>query len=452
MSHFIFRDDGSLIAHPDKLAEIVASGGQLQIQNSGDPMLSSLYQAVKSLRSTPAARYDDKSQVYFAATRLAGPGWYFMTVMPRARLRRDAFESAQWVLWTGLSSLALLLLFHTVILRRQVARPLARLMAAVEGMRRGEPSRVGLERDDELGRLGRDFDQMAADVASRDAELRQINEDLEQRVEERTRELTRTNEQLDRAREEALALLSRERELHELKSKFVSLVSHEVRTPLGVIQSAADVLNRYVDRLTVEQRQSHLDMIFRSVRSLAELVEGVLMLGRVEEGRLQAKPVPLDLGNLCEQIVDEAISAGGRAGAILLELDRDLPLAHADADLLRHIIGNLLSNALKYSAETTHVRFSVKRRGREACFVVQDQGLGIPSQDQDKLFNSFIRGSNVGSRPGTGLGLMIVRQCVRAHGGQVSLESEIGKGTTVSVSLPLFDPHVSITKATASPT
>jgi PAS domain S-box-containing protein len=145
---------------------------------------------------------------------------------------------------------------------------------------------------------------------------------------------------------ETLKALSREKELSELKSSFVSMVSHEFRTPLGVIQSASDVLDRYLDRLSPEKRRKHLDMIFRSTRNLAQLVEGVLLLGKVEEGRLRFTPEPLDLPNFCSQLIDEVHSATGRQCPIALTASGALEGASCDTTLLRHIFGNLLSNAV----------------------------------------------------------------------------------------------------------
>lgn len=239
---------------------------------------------------------------------------------------------------------------------------------------------------------------------------------------------------------ETVKALARERELSILKSNFVSLVSHEFRTPLGVIQSACDVLDRYLDRLPPEKRRKHLDMIFRSTRNLAQLVDGVLLLGKVEDGRVQFAPAPLDLAALCAQIIDEVHSATGAQGIVRLEAEPNLPGAWSDANLLRHIFSNLLSNAVKYSPQGTPVTFRVERHGSDAIFAVEDKGIGIPAEDQRNLFTSFARGANVGSRPGTGLGLVIVRRCVALHGGSIHLESVENGGTTVTVRLPLFAP------------
>ena len=240
------------------------------------------------------------------------------------------------------------------------------------------------------------------------------------------------------AESETLRALARERELSELKTNFVSMVSHEFRTPLGVIQSSADVLDRYLDRLAPEERREHLDMIFRSTRGLAHLVDSVLLLGRVEDGRLSFAPAPLDLGRLCRELADEIHSATAARCPVDVTIVSSLDNALSDADLLRHIIGNLLSNAVKYSEPGTSVRFSISREGGNAILTIADRGIGIPDVDRAHLFTSFARGSNVGQRPGSGLGLLIVQRCVTLHGGSLDLQSTPGAGTTVTVHLPVF--------------
>lgn len=237
---------------------------------------------------------------------------------------------------------------------------------------------------------------------------------------------------------EIVKALAREKELSLLKSNFVSLVSHEFRTPLGVIQSACDVLDRYLERLPPEKRRKHLDMIFRSTRNLAQLVDGVLLLGKVEDGRVQFEPAPLNLVSVCSQIIDEVRSATGSQAVVILEADPGLPTAWSDAALLRHIFSNLLSNAVKYSPEGSPVNFRLVRKEADVIFTIQDRGIGIPTEDQKNLFTSFARGTNVGGRPGTGLGLVIVRRCVALHGGSIELHSVENGGTTVTVRLPLF--------------
>jgi PAS domain S-box-containing protein len=237
---------------------------------------------------------------------------------------------------------------------------------------------------------------------------------------------------------ETLKALDREKELSELKTNFVSMVSHEFRTPLGVIMSAADVLDRYLDRLAPEQRREHLEMIFRSTRNLAQLVESVLLLGKVEDGRMQFTPRPLDLAKTCRELVDEMGSATSERCPIELEIGSGLEGAQGDSDLFRHIFSNLLGNAAKYSEPGVPVSFAVERCNGGAVFTVRDRGIGIPAEDQANLFKSFARGGNVGQRPGSGLGLLIVKRCTEQHGGTVQITSQVGTGTTVTVTLPVF--------------
>lgn len=257
---------------------------------------------------------------------------------------------------------------------------------------------------------------------------------LNRSVRYRTAELREAQGRLEQA-------LQHERELGEMKSRFVSMVSHEFRTPLGVIMSAADVLRSYFDRLSAEKRERHLDMIFNSTRSLAGLMEEVLLLGRVEEGKLQFSPAPLDLEKFCRLILDEVNSSCGGACSIELHVGGGLENACSDETLLRHIVGNLLSNAVKYSEPGQPVEFSIARDHGDAVITVRDHGIGIPADDQPHIFHSFTRGSNVGTRPGSGLGLVIVQRCVLLHGGAIDLQSSPGKGTTVTVTLPMFVPH-----------
>ncbi|PYJ07077.1 MAG: hybrid sensor histidine kinase/response regulator, partial [Verrucomicrobia bacterium] len=278
----------------------------------------------------------------------------------------------------------------------------------------------------------------AGRVASREAELRQLNQDLEQRVGLRTSELSEANRSLAEAREEALRLLARERELSELKSEFVSLVSHEFRTPLEIIMSSVDNLDRYHDRLPLEKRQQLLRTVNKSVRRMSGMMEEVLVLGRLETDKMTFKPATFDLRSLCQRICDEIESAMGKRCPIRLEMNGTPENANGDESLLRHIFTNLLSNAVKYSSPDQRVDFIVHREEHHAICRVADRGCGIPEGDQKRLFQAFHRGSNVRQIPETGLGLLIVQRCVVLHGGDIRFESAEGQGTTFTVRLPLF--------------
>lgn len=260
---------------------------------------------------------------------------------------------------------------------------------------------------------------------------------LEARVAERTAELAAANERLTRVNDEALANLAREHELGELKSNFVSMVSHEFRTPLAVILSSTDILSNHLDRLSPERRAQQLAGIRGSTQQMARLIEEVLLLGKVEAGKMAFVPEPVNLRHFCSELVDEAHSATARRCTIVLECGDDLPESiSADPALLRHIFSNLLSNAAKYSPEGAEVKLNVTQDSGSLIFRVSDKGIGIPIEDQARLFEPFHRAKNTGQISGTGLGLMITKRCVELHGGSIAVTSAQGEGTTVDVRLP----------------
>ena len=240
-----------------------------------------------------------------------------------------------------------------------------------------------------------------------------------------------------RAEMELKRALERERELNQLKSNFVSTVSHEFRTPLGIIQSSAEILDDYLDRLDPQERREQLQSIIKNSRRMAGLMEDVLLLGRLDAGRMQFIPGPLDLAALCRRLVDEVNSVSAARCPIEFST-AGLPAdAQADERLLRHILLNLLNNAVKYSEAGETVIFRATGIPDSVRFVIRDRGIGIPVDEQPQLFDAFQRGSNVGQRPGTGLGLVIVKQSAELHGGTVELDSAPGRGTTVTVTIPL---------------
>jgi PAS domain S-box-containing protein len=241
-----------------------------------------------------------------------------------------------------------------------------------------------------------------------------------------------------RAEEELLKALEREKELSQLKSNFVSMVSHEFRTPLGIIQSSSELLRDFHKKMQPDEREGQLESISRNTRRMAGMMEEILVLSRLDAGGLQFKPASLDLTVFCRRIVDEVLSATNRRCGIGLSLKSILNEARADEGLLSHVFTNLLSNAVKYSEPGETVDFVLERDGLELVGTVRDRGLGISEQDQEKLFTAFHRGANVGTRPGTGLGLVLVKRCADLHGGKVNIASKIGEGTTVVVRLPVF--------------
>jgi PAS domain S-box-containing protein len=243
--------------------------------------------------------------------------------------------------------------------------------------------------------------------------------------------------QRKQAEDELLRTVAREKELGRLRGEFISVVSHEFRTPLGIIHSSAEILEDYLDQLEPAERKDHLQSIRKNTRRMAGLMEEVLLLGSLDVGKMQFKPAPLELRTFVERLVDEVSSATNRRCPIKLSLCEIPPEIHVDERLLRHIFTNLLTNAIKYSDVGRAVRFEIGFAGAEIVCVIRDQGIGIPEADREWLFNAFHRGHNVADRPGTGLGLVIVKRCVDLHGGKIKVESQFGEGTAVTVRLPM---------------
>ena len=229
--------------------------------------------------------------------------------------------------------------------------------------------------------------------------------------------------------------LARERELGELKTRLLSMASHEFRTPLAAILSSAELIGHYGDRIGPDEQRRIMNDLVAAARRMQLMLEDMLTLGQAEAGRLDFKPQPVDVDALCRQVVAEVRSA--RAGDHELALDlAPAGVRRVDGRLVHHILGNLLTNACKYSPAGSQVTMRLQALGDQLKVDVTDRGIGIPEEDLPHLFDSFRRGGNAGNRPGSGLGLAIVMRCVELHGGQVSVVSKLGAGSTFSVTLP----------------
>ena len=227
--------------------------------------------------------------------------------------------------------------------------------------------------------------------------------------------------------------------LNDLKARFITMASHEFRTPLATIHGSVELLQHYEDRMPADKKQQTLQRIDDAVERMTHMLENVLVIGRTDAGRLEFKPRALSVAAFCNGLVDELRSAMARQLAQLeLQISLPPPEQHywLDDTLIRNIVGNLLSNAIKYSPHGGTVCLRVEDQGDTLLFTVSDQGIGIPEADQDQLFVSFHRASNVGAIAGTGLGLPIVKEAVSCHAGSIAVESAEGLGSTFRVVLP----------------
>jgi PAS domain S-box-containing protein len=240
------------------------------------------------------------------------------------------------------------------------------------------------------------------------------------------------------AEKRILAALESEKELSELRSRFITMASHEFRTPLSIIASSTGILETYYQRLSDEKRQQHLQRVQSSVKHMASLLDDVLTMNRAEANRLNFQPQYQDLMAFCRSLCDD-LQMGSQEHPILF-LPENLPdlfSVNFDPKLLQQILSNLLSNAIKYSPAHSNVEFCLSRQDEWVIFVVQDHGMGIPPDDLPQIFESFHRAANVGTLQGTGLGLAIAKKCTELHGGSIQVSSTLGQGTCFTVRLPL---------------
>jgi PAS domain S-box-containing protein len=239
-----------------------------------------------------------------------------------------------------------------------------------------------------------------------------------------------------RAEQNTLAALEKERELNELRSRFVAMTSHEFRTPLATILSSAELLKYYGERIPAEEKMEVIETIESSVHRMTRMLDRVLLLGKADAQMLEFNPREIDLHALCCELVEEVKTQyPDSKHTIVCTFDAHTRIGKFDEKLLRHVFGNLLSNALKYSPDGGEVSFSIERESGRVVFRVRDHGIGIPPEEVPHLFESFHRASNVGDIQGTGLGLAIVRNSVHLHGGEIQVSSNMGAGTTFAVTL-----------------
>lgn len=239
-----------------------------------------------------------------------------------------------------------------------------------------------------------------------------------------------------RAEEETRRALARERELSELKTRFVSLTSHEFRTPLATILSSVELMEDFAGSLPEAERRELFKLVKGAIARMTTMLDQVLLIGRADADRLEFRPEPLDAAVLAGSVAREVERALGCGSRIAIGVSGVAGPRSLDEKLVRHTLSNLLSNALKYSPAGSAVDFEIEGSREAVTFLVHDRGIGVPAEDQPRLFESFHRARNVGNIEGTGLGLAIVRQCVELHGGTVDFESRAGEGTTFIVCLP----------------
>ena len=252
---------------------------------------------------------------------------------------------------------------------------------------------------------------------------------------------------IKQAEQDILNALEKEKELGDLRSRFISMASHEFRTPLTIIASSTEMMEKYYQRLSEEKKQQHFKRIQSSIKHMIELLNDVLTMSKAEAEKMAFNPQSLDILSFCRDLIAELQLSSSKHTIIFTipetqEINSQDPLiVEFDPKLLRQILTNLLTNAIKYSLSESNIDLNLKVEELELIFEVKDHGIGIPVDDLNKLFTTFHRATNTGNIQGTGLGLVIVKKCVDLHQGEIEVHSILNEGSTFTLRLPKVFNH-----------
>ncbi|WP_158796032.1 PAS domain-containing sensor histidine kinase [Pedobacter sp. L105] len=264
--------------------------------------------------------------------------------------------------------------------------------------------------------------------------LQEYAAELESLVEERTKSLKKTVVALREAKEEVSLSLEKEKELNQMKSRFVSMASHEFRTPLSSIQLSSSLIEKYALPYENTNISKHVHKIKNAVGNLTTILNDFLSLERLEAGKVEPAFHSFDLVKLAEEITEEMQMIAKQDQHIIYQHTGLESVVQLDQNLLKNCMINLINNAIKYSGENTFIEFNTEINDRQCIVTIRDNGIGIPDTDQKHLFQPFFRAHNTGSIPGTGLGLNIVLRYAGLMNGEVQFESQINQGTTFILS------------------
>lgn len=263
--------------------------------------------------------------------------------------------------------------------------------------------------------------------------------ELEKEVQNRTLVLKEAINKLEKTKDELDESLQREKDLNVMKSRFISIASHEFRTPLSTMLSSMNLIEKYNKLNDDEKRDKHIERIKQSIKLLTEILNDILSVNKLEEGKVIVNPAEVELIGFIQNIISEIKEVAKKGQRIVLNSNEitKLPIYH-DIKFIRHILLNLISNAIKFSPENSAISIAIKKDKTQFRFYVIDKGIGIPEQNKKQLFERFYRAENVEQIQGTGLGLSIVAQYAQLMGGSVTFESSEGLGSEFCVELPLI--------------
>ncbi len=427
--NMLLRSDGQLIAEPALMDRIRAEAGKLNVETFGDPHLKRVFEFTRHLGQQSRVVYNKTDREYLAISKLKGTGWYLITVYPELLLQQQAFSATQFLLFIGLASLILEVLFLFLVLRQKISTPLKEFLNATQQLTSGDfDVELDTQRQDEIGQLATAFTSMTHQLQNSFATL-------EHKVAERTTELVAATEEANLA--------------NKAKSEFLANMSHELRTPLNGILGYAQILGRS-KTLDVEE-QKGIKIIHQCGSHLLNLINDILDLSKIEAQKLELASTSVHLPSMLQSIVEMCVVKAEQKGIDFIYLPcAGLPEGvEVDDKHLSQVLINLLSNAIKFT-ESGAVNFkidSLEKSDYEVSllFQVLDTGVGIAEEDFAKLFDAFEQvGDQIKQSEGSGLGLAISQRIVHLMGGTIEVNSQLGKGSEFCfrIVVPLVDDWV----------
>ncbi|MEZ5583118.1 MAG: ATP-binding protein [Candidatus Competibacteraceae bacterium] len=430
----LFREDGRLLAHPQFMDAIQASSGALTVAKAGDAHLQRIFELVTNRPEGAAIVDNDQDNEHLAVAELQGPGWYLVTVFPKAIIAKQAFKTARLILVLGAIALLLEIVMSLVVLREQIARPLSNLMAAANRVSAGDfDTRLDEQRPDEIGRLAHSFNAMSREIEARETtlnerniELSRLNRQLAEELEERSR----AEQEIIRQRE----ALHQSEKLNALGSLLAG-VAHELNNPLSVVVGRTIMLE---EGSTEAKTKDRAQKIRQAAERCSRIVKTFLAIARQQP----PERTRVQLNEVINAAV-ELMAYSLRTGDIqtILVLDPHLPALSADGDQLTQVFTNLVVNAQQALADVPPPRrltiASIQQPAtRTVRIEVTDNGPGIPIEMQSRIFEPFYTSKPVGV--GTGIGLSFSYSVIQSHGGKLTLENPPEGGACFVITLPIL--------------
>ena len=406
--NMLFRGDGRLIAHPDKMNEIQKKAGSFDILKSNDRHIQRIFEQIKNRQSNQIIIDNTQDNEYLAVAQIDEPNWYLVTVLPKEIVTKPATEAARFVLILGFASLLIEIIILFYVLRDQVAAPITQLMYATQKIADGDFSPADIQRDDEVGELAKSFNKMARQLKESFTTLETQNQDLKR--------------------------------LDQVKDEFLANTSHELRTPLNGIIGIAESLIDGVTGQLPPKTVSNLSMIVFSGRRLSNLVNDILDFSQLKHTTIELQLKPVGMRELTQIVLTLSQTLLGQKRLRLLNtIHPEMPTVYADENRVQQILYNLMGNAIKFTDSGT-VEVSAQVVDNHLAITISDTGIGIPEDKFDRIFESFEQadGSTARQYGGTGLGLAVTKKLVELHGGEVTIASTVGVGSQFTFTLPIY--------------